>query len=40
MLWIEDIVKSTLAPPCFINSRINMANFVILTRWLLEGVDF
>ncbi len=28
MLWIEDIVKSTLAPTFFTNSRIDMVCFV------------
>jgi hypothetical protein len=28
ILWIENIVKSTLAPLFFTNLRINMANFV------------
>jgi len=40
MQWIEDIVKNTLTPPFFTNSRIDMAGFVILTRWLLKVVDF
>jgi len=28
MLWIENIVESTLAPPFLTNSRVDMANFV------------
>jgi hypothetical protein len=32
MLWIEDIVESTLVPPFFINSRIDMVNFVNLHK--------
>jgi hypothetical protein len=27
-LWIEDIFESTPTPPFFINSKINMANFM------------
>jgi len=40
MLWIENIIKSTLAPPFLTNSTFDMAGFVILTRWFLEGMDF
>jgi len=32
MLWIEDIVGCTLAPPFLINSRIDMVNFVNLHK--------
>jgi len=28
MLWIEDIVKNTLIPLFFINSRVDMDDFV------------
>jgi hypothetical protein len=28
MLWIDDIVESTSAPPFLTNSRIDMASFV------------
>ncbi len=32
MLWIEDIVESTLTPPFLTNSRVDMANFVDLHK--------
>ncbi len=32
MLWIEDIVESTHAPPFFTNSKVDMANFVDLHK--------
>jgi hypothetical protein len=32
MLWIEDNVKSTLALPFLINSRVDMVNFMDLIR--------
>jgi hypothetical protein len=28
MLWIEDIVESTQAPPFFTNSKVDMVSFV------------
>jgi len=32
MLWIENILESTLAPPLFTNSRVNMVGFMNLHK--------
>ncbi len=40
MLRIEDIDGNTLAPSFWVNSRVDMVGFVILTRWLLKRVHF
>jgi len=37
---LEDIVEITPTPPFYINFRIDMTDFLILTRWLLERVHF
>jgi hypothetical protein len=39
MLWIEDIVESTQAPPFFTNSKTWLVLW-ILTSWLLKGMHF
>jgi hypothetical protein len=40
MLWIEDIVESASILPILINFKVDMIDFVIFTRWLLQGMHF
>ncbi len=40
MLWIEDIVDSTLTSPFLSILALIWLNLWILTRWLLENVHF
>jgi hypothetical protein len=40
MLWIEDIVESASILSILINFKVDMIDFVIFTRWLLEGMHF
>ncbi len=39
MLWIEDIVESTKAPPFFTNSRVDMASFVDLYNMVVKRIS-
>jgi len=40
MLWIENIVDSTLTPPFLSILALIWLNLWMLTRWLLENVHF
>ncbi len=40
MLWIEDIVKNTIAPPFLTNFRIDMIDFVDLHKVVVRRSEF